>query len=88
MALHPDQVAQIQEWLTAHVHQRCPACGLLNWWQIQDGCYGLPCVALDTLNLEEGLEFIATTCRACGYTAFFLASRMGINSRMTTADTC
>jgi predicted nucleic-acid-binding Zn-ribbon protein len=84
MALHQDQVTKINQWLAAHVHRQCPACGLSNWWQIQDGCYGLPCVALDALNLGEGLEFIATTCERCGYTAFFLASRMGIAPRTAT----
>jgi predicted nucleic-acid-binding Zn-ribbon protein len=84
MALHQDQVARIHEWLLAHVHEQCPACGLSNWWQIQDRCYGLPCVALDSLNLGEGLEFIATTCRRCAYTAFFLASRMSIKPCTTT----
>ena len=86
MALHPDQLTRINEWLLSHVNQRCPTCGLTNWWQIHDGCYGLPCVSLDTLNLGEGLEFVATSCKNCGYTAFFLAARIGIGPRPAAAE--
>jgi predicted nucleic-acid-binding Zn-ribbon protein len=86
MTLHQDQVARINEWLAAHVHGQCPACGLWNWWQIHDGFHGVPGVSLDTLNLEEGLEFVATTCKRCGYTAFFLTTRMSLGPRPPTAD--
>jgi predicted nucleic-acid-binding Zn-ribbon protein len=86
MALHQDQLTRINEWLSAHVYQQCPACGLSNWWQIHDSFYGLPSMSLDTLNLKEGLEFVAATCKSCGYTAFFLATRMGIGPRAVTAD--
>jgi predicted nucleic-acid-binding Zn-ribbon protein len=86
MALHHDQVARIDQWLAAHVRQQCPACGLSKWWEIQDGYYGLPSVSLDTLNLKEGLEFIATTCKRCGYTAFFLATRVGVVPGTATVD--
>jgi predicted nucleic-acid-binding Zn-ribbon protein len=86
MTLHQDQVTRIHEWLAAHVHGQCPACGLRNWWQIHDGFYGAPSVSLDTLNLEEGLELVATTCKRCGYTAFFLATRMSVGPRTLTAD--
>jgi hypothetical protein len=86
MALHHDQMTRISQWLAAHVSQPCPACGLSNWWQIQDGCYGLPSVSLDALNLEEGLEFIATTCKRCGHAAFFLARRMGVEPRTPTVE--
>jgi predicted nucleic-acid-binding Zn-ribbon protein len=86
MALHHDQVTKINQWLAAHVHQECPACGLPNWWQIHDGFYGLPSLSLDTLNLEEGLEFIATTCKRCGYTAFFLTTKVGVGPRKPTVE--
>jgi predicted nucleic-acid-binding Zn-ribbon protein len=86
MSLHQDQLTTVNQWLAGHVQQQCPACGLLNWWQIHDGCYGLPCVSLDSLNVMEGLEFIAATCKRCGYTAFFLASRMGIGPRTANVD--
>jgi predicted nucleic-acid-binding Zn-ribbon protein len=79
MALHHDQLTRINEWLAAHVCRQCPTCGLSSWWQVQDGFYGVPSVSLDTLNLREGLEFIATTCKGCGYTAFFLATRVGVD---------
>jgi predicted nucleic-acid-binding Zn-ribbon protein len=86
MALHHDQLTRINEWLAAHVCRQCPTCGLSNWWQVQDGYYGLPCVSLDTLNVQEGLEFIATTCKGCGYTAFFLAKRMGLDHVTPTKE--
>jgi predicted nucleic-acid-binding Zn-ribbon protein len=71
-------MTMINEWLAAHVRQQCPACGLSNWWDIHDGCYGVPGVSLDSLNLREGLELVVTTCKRCAYTAFFLATRMGV----------
>jgi hypothetical protein len=86
MALHQEQVTKIDQWLSAHVHQECPACGLASWWQIHDGCYGLPSVSLDTVNLTEGLELVATTCKRCGYTACFLATRMGVGPCKVTVD--
>ena len=86
MALNQDQEARIGRWLAAHVHQQCPACGLSNWWQIHDGLYGLPSVSLDSLNLRGGLEFTATTCKCCGYTAFFLASRIGLGPSARTVQ--
>jgi predicted nucleic-acid-binding Zn-ribbon protein len=86
MALHQDQVARIHEWLTAHVHAQCPTCGLSNWWRIHDGLYGLPSVSLDSLNLREGLELTATTCKRCGYTAFFLAASMGVGPHPVPVD--
>jgi hypothetical protein len=85
MSLHQDQVAKIDEWLSANVTERCPACGLRSWWSIHDGLYGLPCVALDCLNLQQGLELVATTCKQCGYTALFLATRIGIGPRPAQA---
>ena len=86
MALHHDQLTRINQWLAAHVHRQCPTCGLSNWWQVHDGYYGVPSVSLDTLNLEEGVEFIATTCKSCGYTAFFLARRIGVEPRTPTME--
>jgi hypothetical protein len=86
MALDHDQVTRINQWLAANVHQQWPACGLANWCQIQDGIYGLPSISLDTLNLGEGLEFIATTCKRCGYAAFFLTTRIGVGSRTPTVE--
>jgi hypothetical protein len=83
MSLHQDQVARIDEWLRANVAEHCPACGLFSWWSIHDGLYGLPCVALDRLNVREGLELVATTCKRCSYTALFLASRIGVGPRAT-----
>ncbi len=86
MKFHPDQVTRINQWLADHVRRQCPACGLLGWWQIHDGCYGLPSISLDTLNLGDGLEVVATTCKGCGYTAFFLAARMGVGPRAAAAE--
>jgi hypothetical protein len=85
MSLHTDQLARIDEWLRANVTEHCPACGLQSWWSIHDGLYGLPCVALDCLNLREGLELVAATCKRCSYTGLFLATRIGIGSRSTPA---
>jgi predicted nucleic-acid-binding Zn-ribbon protein len=86
MTLHHDQVTRINQWLANHVQERCPACGLRNWWQIHDGFHGVSSVSLDTLSLEEGLELVATSCKRCGYTAFFLATRMSLGPRPPTAD--
>jgi hypothetical protein len=85
MSLHQDQVAKINEWLSANVTEHCPACGLRSWWSIHDGLYGLPYVSLDCLNLRQGLELVATTCKRCSYTALFLATRIGIGPRPARA---
>jgi uncharacterized protein (TIGR03000 family) len=77
MALHQDQVTRMNEWLAAHVREQFPACGLSNWWQIHDGFYGLPSVSLDTLNLKEVLEFVATTCKRCGNTGLLSGNKNG-----------
>jgi hypothetical protein len=85
MSLHQEQITIIDAWLKATVSQQCPACGLPSWWDIHDGCYGLPSVALDCLNPNEGLELVAVTCKRCSYTALFLASRIGVCPRTDRA---
>jgi hypothetical protein len=78
MSLHEDQKQRIMQWLTSNVAAHCPVCSTLDCWEVHDSIYGLPSLALDTVNLQKGLELIAATCKKCGHTALFMAKRIGV----------
>jgi hypothetical protein len=78
VSLHQEQKRKIDDWMTQHVSEQCPNCGTARWWEPHDSIYALPNLALDTVNLKQGLELIAVSCKMCSFTGLFLAKRIGV----------